>query len=343
MNILVVDDDPISIRMLQHTLSDAGHVVDVAFDGESALQRLRRGDIRIVISDWDMPGLSGEELCKAVRGPEFKRYIYFILLSGGSGDHDVVSGLSAGADDYIKKPFNPAELVMRVRAAARIVGMETLDMTIFAMAKLAEMRDTETGRHVERVALYSRALARQLAKYPKFAGVVDADYINLVYQTAPLHDIGKVAIPDAILMKSMPLSPEEFALMKTHTTLGSNTLDAAIREYPDTPFLLMARDIAATHHERWDGSGYPKSLSQNQIPLCGRIVAVADVYDAMTSSRPYKQAFDHQRVKQIIVESAGSHFDPDIVDAFLAAEIEFLRILNEFGERHPHGVSSMVA
>ncbi|MFT3784531.1 MAG: response regulator [Tepidisphaeraceae bacterium] len=333
MTILVVDEDPGATRVLQDVLGRAGYDVAIAFDGESALRRLRRGDIRVVVAARDMQNMTGLELCRQIRTDEAKRYTYFIMTSADASEGVVAEALAGGADDFVRKPCNTSELLLRVRTATRVVSMETLDMTIFAMAKLAEMRDSVTGRHVERVARYSRALARQLSRSSGFEGVVTQEYVSLIYQTAPLHDIGKVAIPDAVLMKSTPLSPEEFALMKTHTTLGAGTLDAAIREYPDTPFLLMARDIAATHHERWDGSGYPRGLSGTDIPLAGRIVALSDVYDALTSNRPYKPAIEHLEVKRMIVEASGTHFDPDVVNAFLACEMEFVRILAEFGDR----------
>lgn len=333
MTVLIADDDPINLRMLEQVLGKAGYRVETATNGKEAIEKVLQGHIRIVITDWEMPEMTGPELCRAIRAGNLKRYVYVLMLSAKESGSEVVEGLAAGADDFVRKPFFKEELLMRVRTGTRIVSMETLDMTIFAMAKLAEMRDTETGKHVERVARYSRALSRQLAKDPAFAGIVNHDFVNLVYQTAPLHDIGKVAIPDAILMKSMPLTNEEFALMRTHTTLGSATLEAAIQEYPDTPFLVMARDIALTHHERWDGTGYPRKLSGTDIPLVGRIVALADVYDAMTSARPYKRAFDHAYARAEILRAAGTHFDPDIVEAFRACEIEFIRILNEYGER----------
>jgi len=333
MRILVVDDDKASRRLLQGLLHKQGYQVELAVNGKQALERLQKQDIRVVMTDMEMPVMGGSELCKAIRCSDFRSYIYIMMMASQSSREHVVEGLSCGADDFVSKPFDTAELLMRLRSARRISSLETLDMTIFAMAKLAEMRDVETGRHVERVARYSRVLARELARLPKFAAKIDTDFIQLIYQTSPLHDIGKIAIPDAILRKPGQLSDAEYGVMKTHTTIGASTIEAAIREYPDARFLHMARDIAATHHERWDGSGYPNQLKRNRIPLEGRIVALADVYDAMTSSRSYKPAFAHAWVKRTIVEASGSHFDPDIVKAFIAAEDLFIEILTSCGEQ----------
>jgi putative two-component system response regulator len=185
---------------------------------------------------------------------------------------------------------------------------------------------------LERVRSYCRVLARRLREKPKFRDELDAEYLQLIYDTSPLHDIGKVAIPDAILLKPGKLTYDEFEVMKTHTLRGAETLAAALAEFPNARFLRMARDIAISHHEKYDGTGYPYGLTGDQIPLCGRIVALADVYDAMTSKRVYKDAFSHEHAKSIIVDDAGKHFDPDIVEAFLTEERQFVEIRMCHGE-----------
>jgi putative two-component system response regulator len=167
----------------------------------------------------------------------------------------------------------------------------------------------------------------------KYQSEVDAEFVRLIYQTSPLHDIGKVGIPDAVLLKPGQFNDIEFEIMQQHTRLGAQTLDAALERYPEARFLKIARDIALTHHERWDGTGYPQGLKGEQIPLCGRIVAVADVYDALTSRRVYKPAFDHAVARSIILKDSGTHFDPDIVDAFLAVEDEFVEIRARYSEQ----------
>lgn len=330
MKILVADDDDLALELLEHSLVGAGYEVITARDGGEALALLRAGAARLVISDWEMPQLSGVELCEAVRTEEFDGYIYMILLTSHSRPEEIVAGMSAGADDFVAKPFNAPELLVRIRAGERVLGLETRDLAIMALAKLAESRDPETGYHLERVQHYSRALAQKVAEYPQFQGRIDSELIRLIYLTSPLHDIGKVGVPDCVLRKPGRLSDAEFAIMKTHATIGAETLNAALAKYPEARFLRVARDITATHHERWDGQGYPAGLKGEEIPLCGRIVALADVYDALTSKRCYKQAFDHAVARSIIVGDAGTHFDPAIVRAFLEVEDEFLQIRERF-------------
>jgi putative two-component system response regulator len=330
MRILIVDDNEMALEMLQFSLEQAGHEVFCAHNGREALAILAEGMCRLVISDWEMPEMNGIELTRAIRTSDFAGYVYVILLTSRDAANDTIEGLSAGADDFITKPFNPGELAVRVRTGERILGLEMRDLTIFALAKLAESRDPETGAHLERVQNYSRVLATHLMHEPAFAQEVDASFVRLIYQTSPLHDIGKVGIPDAVLLKAGRLTPEEYAIMKLHTLKGADTLEAALKEHPGASFLQMARDIALCHHERWDGAGYPHQLAGTKIPLCGRIVAVADVYDALTSKRVYKDAYSHATARQMIVDGAGAHFDPALVKAFLACENEFLSIRQRF-------------
>ncbi len=223
-------------------------------------------------------------------------------------------------------------MLARIGAGERVLSMETREVAIFAMAKLAESRDQETGTHLERVRSYSRMLAQHLAGLEKYHHEITPEYARLIYLTSPLHDIGKVGIPDAVLLKPGRLSDHEFEIMKTHTTLGAETLEAALRQFPGVKFLEMGRDIAATHHERMDGTGYPKGLKGEEIPLCGRITALADVYDALTSRRVYKAAFTHDIARAMILQDSGTHFDVDVVDAFMKNEFRFLTIRENFLE-----------
>ena len=336
MNVLIADDDPISRELLADLLADAGHEVRCAADGREALEMMAQGPCQLVVTDWEMPVMDGLDLCRAVRagthGGEATGYVYVLLLTSHDSHAERLEGLTAGADDFVTKPFDPDEMLARVRNAERIVSLETRDVAIFALAKLAESRDTDTGAHLERVQGYSRVLAQQLLANGKHAATIDAEYVRLLHGTSPLHDIGKVGIPDAVLLKPGRLSDLEFEIMKTHASLGAETLDAAVRRFPGTGFLKMARDIAATHHERFDGTGYPNGLAGEDIPLCGRIVALADVYDALTSRRVYKAAFTHIVARDIIVKDAGTHFDPDVVEAFVSAEATFLAIRERFAE-----------
>lgn len=332
MKILVADDNDIFRTLMQTTLASAGFDVITASNGTEAFERVCAGEARMVISDWEMPGLTGPELCRKLRAADFPSYLYVMLVTSHDSVDERVAGLAAGADDFVSKPFNPAELIERARTAERILSLETRDVAIFALAKLAESRDPETGAHLERVQSYTRVIAQQLAGMDKFKDIIDAEFIRLMYLTSPLHDIGKVGIPDSVLLKPDRLTDFEFTIMKSHAAIGAETLDAALRKFPNTKFLQMARDIAATHHERWNGTGYPAGLAGEAIPLCGRIMALADVYDALTSKRVYKAAFTHQLARSMIVKDAGSHFDPDIVQAFLQSEDRFVQIKQQYDE-----------
>ena len=334
MRILIVDDNKIQLLTLRSALVKSGYEVVTAADGNEALAILRGGSCHLVISDWEMPGMDGIELCRAIRSEDLRGYIYVILLTGRNQLEEKVEGLRAGADDFICKPFDPSELLARLFTAERILSLETRDVAIFAMAKLAESRDPETGAHLERVRSYSRVLAQHMAGMEKFRDQVDAEFIRLIYLTSPLHDIGKVGIPDCVLLKPGRLSDAEFEIMKEHAAMGAKTLEAALDQFPNVKFLQMARDIAATHHERFDGTGYPAKLAGQQIPLCGRIVALADVYDALTSKRVYKDAYGHNIAKSIILKESGVHFDPDIVEAFIELEPTFIAIRGKFSESH---------
>jgi putative two-component system response regulator len=244
-----------------------------------------------------------------------------------------VEGFAAGADDFITKPFNSAELISRLRVAERILALESRDLTIFALAKLAESRDSETGAHLERVQAYSQVLAGDLLRRGLEPDQVDANFVKLIGETSPLHDIGKVAIPDCVLLKPGRLSDEEFEIMKTHTTLGAQTLRAAAGKSPSAHFLRVASEIAESHHEQFNGTGYPHGLKGRVIPLAGRIVALADVYDALTTKRIYKPAFTHAIARSIIEKSAGAHFDPLLVEAFFANESVFHQIQQQFQDQ----------
>ena len=333
MNVLVVEDEAISREAIAHPLRENGYSVTTACNGREALSLLQEQAHQLVVSDWSMPVMDGMDLCYAIRAADLRRYVYFIMVTCHDRPIDAISGFENGVDDYLAKPFNPAELLMRVNVGRRIVQLETSQITIFALAKLAESRDPDTGAHLERVRGYCRVLARQLQASARFEQLVDNDFVRLLYETSPLHDIGKVAIPDAILLKPGQLTSAEFELMKTHTLRGAETLEAALEQFPNARFLSMARDIAMSHHEKYDGSGYPCGLAGEQIPLCGRIVALADVYDALTSKRVYKEAICHSEARAIIVADRGRHFDPAIVDAFLEAEDEILAIYFQYAAR----------
>jgi putative two-component system response regulator len=349
MQVLIVDDDDFALNVLGHTLSCMGYSSVTARDGAEALDILRQGEIRLVITDWDMPVMNGLELCRSIRREDvFGGYVYIIMLTGREGAVQRLEGLCTGADDFLNKPLDPDELLVCLKTAERILSLETRDLALFALAKLAESRDSETGAHVERVQSYTRIIAKNLSDEVKTCEGVDDEYIRILFQTSPLHDLGKVGIPDNILLKPGKLTKDEFAIMQTHTIVGAQTLDAALQRFPNARFLQIAREIALSHHEKFDGSGYPLGLVGDQIPLCGRIVAVADVYDALTCRRVYKDSIAHEKAKAILLKDRGAHFDPEVVDAFLRAEAQILSVWERLRDRvettasRPNMVASVV-
>lgn len=331
MRVLVVEDDSVTAETLAHCLDKLGYEVTIASDGREAFELIRSGLYRLVVSDWEMPHMSGVELCRRIRRRRWAAYIYVILLTAFDDLQSLVQGLEAGADDFLTKPFRPQELHLRLRAGERILGMDSRDLLIFSLAKLADSRDPETGAHLERIREYCRILGEGLSHSRKFRDLLDGEYIQLLYLTSPLHDIGKVGIPDHVLLKPGRLNHDEFEIMKHHCVIGANTLEMAVSAHPEAQFLTMARDIALTHHERFDGRGYPQGIEGESIPLCGRIAALADVYDALTTKRVYKPKFSHEAARAIIVEGRGTQFDPDVVDSFLRHESDFVMIGHRLG------------
>ena len=336
MRVLVVDHDPVGLTLIRNTLGQAGYEVIATHSCREALELVREGLCHLVLADAEAEGpLSALAMCRTIRREEMWGYVYIIIMTSRDQPPERVAGLTAGAADFIGKPYYAAELVARVRSGQRLLSRDTRHVAIFVMAKLAESRDPETGLHLERVQSYARLLAQELAATAKYRTSITANFIRWIYLTSPLHDIGKVAIPDYVLLKPGRLTDREFALMKTHTTLGANTIDIALRKFPEAEFLRIAREITATHHERIDGTGYPRQMRNAEIPLSGRIVAVADVYDALTSRRLYKDAFSHEVARSMILAGSGTQFDPDVVQAFLQNEDTFQNVREHFTEHPP--------
>ena len=344
--VLIVDDAPENIRILVESLKNA-YTIMFANDGEGALRLARNTPPPdIILLDVIMPGMSGYEVCRKLRDDPATRDIPVIFVTSQSEENDEAQGLELGAVDYISKPFRSSLVMTRVanqlelkrhrdqlddlvRERTQELSL-TKEVTIEALATLAEWRDPETGAHIKRTQNYVRALASALRRNPDYAGQFDDSSVELFYQSAPLHDVGKVGIPDSILLKPGALTDEEFEIMKTHTTRGRDALAAAERKLGGNSFLRLAREIAFGHHERWDGKGYPQRLVGEATPLPARLMAVADVYDALSSKRVYKPALPHDEALGIILKSRGTHFDPAVVDAFVSIQDEFQEISRRF-------------
>jgi putative two-component system response regulator len=357
--ILIVDDSEINVEILKEILADS-YQLATASTGQQCLEVMREFCPDLVLLDVMMPGISGYEVCRQIKSSPVGAFTQVILVSGKASKTERLEGYAAGADDYVIKPFDHDELLAKVRVqfrlraalakvweadaklrafnedlerlveerTAQVVGMR--DLTIFALARLAESRDPETGAHLERIRNYSKILAEQLSMQGPYTGQIDDAFIGDIYRSSPLHDIGKVGIPDAILLKAGRLTREEFEVMKRHTIIGAETLEQAARQAVGCGhFLTMAREVARHHHERFDGSGYPDGLAGDDIPLSARIVSLADVYDALTTRRVYKEAFTPETAWSIIEEGRGTQFDPAVYEAFAARREDFLAVHEE--------------
>lgn len=348
--ILVIDDTPGNLSLMQQLLRER-YKIKGANHGERGLE-IARSEPRpdLILLDIMMPGMDGYEVCQRLKEDPQTAHIPVIFLTARSEVEDVEKGFALGAVDYITKPINPAICLARLRthlqlkAAADLLRDQNLfletevakrtrevnaiqDVTILAMASLAETRDADTGNHIRRTQHYVRALAWKLSSHARFRDYLTVAHITMLFKSAPLHDIGKVGIPDRILLKKGRLTPAEFEIMKTHTTLGRDAIahaEAALGL--EVAFLTMAKQIAYSHQEKWDGSGYPEGLVGDAIPIPARLMAVADVYDALISRRVYKEPMPHADAVRIIEIASGQHFDPDVVEAFLQIHQQFYAI-----------------
>jgi len=330
MKILIVDDELVSRKKMELLVRSLGHETLVASDGVEGWEVWKKERVRMVITDWMMPVMDGLELCTKIREAEGSQYIYIIMVTSREDVNDLVRGMDAGADDFITKPFVKEELAVRIKAGERISGFETRDIVIFSLARLVESRDSETGHHLERIRHYSKELTTAILKLDNAPKEIDALFLENIFLTSPLHDIGKVGIPDYILLKPGRLDDKEWHIMRKHSAIGFCTINEALKKYPRADYLRMSADIALSHHERFDGAGYPNGLKGKKIPLSARIVALADVYDALVSKRIYKEAYQHGMAKTIIEKERGKSFDPMVVDAFLSCEDKFLEISERF-------------
>lgn len=353
-SVLVVDDTPDNLTLMFSLLKEH-YTVKGASNGERALKIARsENPPDLILLDIMMPGLSGYDVCRELKSNPATGDIPVIFLTAMSEMEDEKLGLEMGAVDYITKPVSPPIVLARikthlenkvardflkdqntflenevVRRTREVTAIQ--NVTILAMASLAETRDNETGNHIRRTQQYVMALAERLKTYPRFSAYLTQRQIEILCKSAPLHDIGKVGIPDSILLKPGKFEPEEFEIMKTHTTLGKEAIERAEIELGmEVEFLSCAKQIAASHHEKWDGSGYPQGLSGDAIPICARLMALADVFDALISRRVYKESFPHEKALEIILAEKGGHFDPDVTDAFAAIAEEMKAIAGRF-------------
>lgn len=324
--VLLAEDIRVQRRCISDMLKVWDYEVLEANDGQAALEIVARESPRIVITDLDMPRLSGYELLRTIRRDEFV-YTYVIVVSSPEGRDRMLKALELGADDYLTKPFTSEELKIRLMAADRILRLQSQEKLMLAMARLADYRSEETGFHLERVQHFARALALRLDK-DAFPDVTPA-FLSHLFSLSCLHDIGKVAIPDSILHKPGRLNANEFEIMKQHASIGGKLL-RDLHEETGSEFIHMAKEIVLYHHERYNGGGYPHGVKGEDIPLAARLVAVADVYDALSSERCYKSAYPREKCRKIILEERGEHFDPRLVDAFERCEDEFWKIKTRF-------------
>ncbi|MBU3126338.1 response regulator [Clostridium tagluense] len=345
--ILIVDDSPETIEVLCSALPEY-YKREFALSGEKAIKLLEISEELpdLILLDVMMPGMDGYEVCKNLKKDERFKEIPVIYLSALTDTRDKVKAFEQGGVDFIEKPFQFEEVRARVDTHLRLSYLqreleahnsnlkqmveekvkeisESQIATIFAMAKLAESRDNDTGEHLKRIQTFCGIIAEKLSLHPKYKEQINSEFIDILQKASPLHDIGKVGIKDVILLKQGKLTVEEFEEMKQHTSIGANTLEEVFQKYPGNYFIKIGIEIAKSHHEKWDGSGYPEGLCGDEIPLSARIMALVDVYDALRSKRVYKEAYSKEKTREIIIRGSGKHFDSLIVEAFLEFEEEF--------------------
>jgi putative two-component system response regulator len=341
--ILIVDDSPKNIQVVAHLLADQAYDISYATSGMRALDMLQENRFDLVLLDVMMPGMSGYDVCRKIKRDNLAGDVPVIFLTAKTDEQSLIEAFESGGQDYVTKPFTAAELLARIKTHLKLKAyedsqqavidnamaeltllnreiIETQKEVIFTMGSIGETRSKETGLHVKRVAEYSRLLAL-LSGLDKF----EADMIAMA---SPMHDIGKVGIPDAILHKKGRLTADEFEIMKTHVTIGHDML-----KHSQRPIMQTAAIIALQHHEKWDGSGYPAAAAQEDIHIYGRITALADVFDALGSKRCYKEAWNDEEILAQIRQESGRHFDPTLVDLFFENLDAFYQIRETYRDQ----------
>ncbi len=352
VKILIVDDSKTDTMMIKNMLSD--YSLLFACDGIEAMEMLESTPaIDIMLLDLNMPRMNGFEVLQALQENSSYNNLTTLILTNYDEVENEIRGLDLGAVDYIRKPLNIASLRKRIevhlslRSARKFMEEQnhileervtvrtrelimTMDTAIHALIGLLEVRNIESSNHAIRTQWMMKILCEHLKNKEKYATILNDQYIDELFKTAPLHDIGKVGIPDDILLKPGMLDAQEFAIMKKHTTYGVEALRHNLSHEETASFIHTAIEIAGTHHEKYDGSGYPNALKAEEIPLCGRLMAIIDVYDALTNQRVYKPAILHKNALDIILSERGKHFDPYLVDAFLEIEAEIKQIASKY-------------
>jgi len=357
--VLVVDDEDRILRLMEALLTPLGYEVLLAHDGEDAVQKVREIPPDLILLDIMMPKMNGFEVARRLKENENTQIIPIVMVTALTAVEDRIKALEAGADDFLTKPVDKTELKARVHSLLKVkayndhmrdyqkkleaevtkrtaqlkrafekIKVASLD-TIHRLSRAAEYKDEDTGAHIHRMSNYATAVARKM-------GQSDRTVESILY-AAPMHDAGKIGIPDRILLKPGKLNPDEWEIMKQHTTIGGMILEGS-----DAGFIKLAEVIALTHHERWDGSGYPRGLKGPKIPLVGRITSIADVFDALTSKRPYKEPFSLEKSFDIIKTGRGKHFDPGVVDAFFSVKDEILAIKQKHKDEQGSLLDQMV-
>lgn len=343
--VLVVDDNTGILALVNQVLQ--GHYKTILLtSGEQALKYLQKNVPDLIVLDIEMPGMNGYEVLHEIKSDSRTASVPVIFFTALNDNESELEGLTHGAIDFIGKPVIPRLLRHRIRIQLdlyryqhrleEMVDMKTMQLirlqrtTIDTLTELSEFRDTNTGSHIKRTSLYVETLVCGYAANLRHSDRLNIEMIDNIVAAAPLHDVGKMAIPDAILLKPGALTREEFDVMKTHVEIGARALRKATEELGFASFLDMGLELCLTHHEKWDGTGYPQGLAEDAIPLSGRIMAVADVYDALTSARPYKEPFSHEKAVAIIREGKGTHFDPDLIDVFCETSGHFAEINDRF-------------
>jgi putative two-component system response regulator len=330
--ILIIDDEPFFLELLSNALTPHFQV-SLAKTGKQGI-KLAQGPSPpdLILLDILMPDMDGYETCRQLKSNPTTCEIPVIFLTAKQQTEDELKGFRAGALDYITKPISIPVLLARVSTQLTVAGQRlaleqlvqertdelerTKDAIVYGMGEMAEMRDKETGEHLLRTSGYVGLLAQEMARLPRYRNTLNPRMIKAYERAAPLHDIGKIATPDKILLKPGKLDPEEWKIMQLHPLQGKQIIERSEEKIGSTLFIQIAKDIAYCHHEKWDGSGYPQGLAKEDIPLSARLMSLADVYDALTTERPYKKIFSHDNATEIIMQQRSKHFDPDIIDSF---------------------------